>query len=644
MSFPTAVDFETEAIQPRPSYPPKPVGVAIAEPGKKATYLAWAHPSGNNTTKVDALRILRKVWADPRGVVMQNMKFDQDVAETHLGLPRLDPRRAHDTLFLAFLLDPHSPSLSLKGSDETPGLIQRYLKVEPEARDELRDWVLANVRGATRSGWGAHISQAPGDLVGRYAAGTADRPGDAEATRQIYRLLAPEVARRGMAAAYDRERALVPIFLDAERRGVPVDLARLERDVPAHEAYLEELDGMIRKRLRASELDVDSKDQLAVALERAGAMSSWKYTKTGKRSAARDSLLEGLSDRKLLALLVYRGAFATVVRTFLRSWLDVAARTGGVVHCNWNQVRQSHREGPTDAGARTGRLSSNPNLQNVPVETSPNYERIVALVKETGLKLRPFPLAREYVAAPRGKRLVNRDYNQQELRILGHYEAGALAAAYRKDPWLDVHTWAQKMINGMLGTNFSRRPIKDTGFGLIYGMGLAKLAFKTGTDADTAKAIRDAYLTIAPGIAAMQAEFKRRTSAKEPIRTWGGREYYCEAPRAKDGRLMTFEYKLLNVLVQGSAADCTKQAILNLHAHPGWARNDGEFVLQVHDELLGVAPGRTSAVDGAMAAMREAMESVSFEVPMLTEGEAGRAWGSLDEFDDRRSAELIKEK
>jgi DNA polymerase-1 len=190
------------------------------------------------------------------------------------------------------------------------------------------------------------------------------------------------------------------------------------------------------------------------------------------------------------------------------------------------------------------------------------------------------------------------------------------------------------MINGMLGTSFSRRPIKDTGFGLIYGMGLDKLAFKTGTDKDTAKTIRDAYLEIAPGIKNLSREFKRRAAAKEPIRTWGDREYFVEPPAVRNGRLMQFDYKLLNILIQGSAADCTKDAIIILHDDPRWHRLDAWFDVQVHDELLGEAA--KAAAREAMVVMREAMESVEFDVPMLSEGEWGRAWASLDEFDDGR--------
>lgn len=630
-----AFDFESKEIQRRPDYPPEPVGFGIASDapiggglGKKA-YVSWGHPSGNSHSKADAKRIMLGLWKDPDvELVFHHGKFDQDVGES-VGLPRLPHHRAHDTLFSSFLVDPHSPHLGLKQ------LAERHLGMDLSDYDELRDWLMANVAGCTKSNWGAHISKAPAELA------AARGMGDVERTLKLHRKVYGEVEKRSMVGAYDRERRLLPILIDAERRGMPVDLAALERDVPILEAYLEELDAMIRKRASAPGLDVDKKDQLADALDAAGLMTSWKYTRTGKRSVARDSILEGLGDRSLLALLVYRGGFATVVRTFLRPWLDVAARTGGVVHASWNQTRQSHSaDGESDAGARTGRLSSNPNLMNVPTEASPNYERIVKLVLEAKLKLKPFPLVRNYVAAARGKKLVNRDYNQQELRILGHYEDGALAQAYRDDPWLDVHTWAQGLINGMLGTNFSRRPIKDTGFGLIYGMGVPKLAKKTGTDTETAKTIRDAYLAIAPGIDAMQKEFKRRAAAKLPIRTWGGREYHVEAPRVHEGRWMSFEYKLLNYLIQGSASDCTKQAVINLHDAPKWARAGGEFCVQVHDELLGSAPAGSARE--AMDAMREAMEAVTFDVPMLSEGEWGRAWGSLDDFDDRRPAEMRK--
>ena len=628
------LDFETHGIETRPDYPPKPVGVAISGPDVRPEYLAWGHPLENNTTEADARRRLKALWTrSDVELVFHNGKFDVDVAETHLKLPAPAPHRYHDTLFLAFLADPHSPSLSLKP------LAERYLKMPSTERDAVRDWLVANVDAATASNFGAYISRAPGRLVGKYAIGDIVR------TAKLFKKLHADVSARDMLGAYDRERKLMPILLRNERRGIRVHHERLRRDVrryggtPSEDGVyrggvIGEIDARIRKMLRAKELDVDKKEELANALDRAGKMTSWKTTKTGKRSVAKDSLLEGLGDKKLMALLLYRGAVATCVRTFMAPWLRMADATGGIIHTNWNQVRQSHREGPADAGARTGRLSSNPNFQNIPTTSSPNYERIVKLLKAEKLleELAPFPLVRSYIAADDGDAfIIDRDYSQQELRILGHYEDAVLCDRYNADPWLDVHDTARELINGMLGTEFIRRVVKDISFGLIYGMGLDKLALKIEQDAKTTKTVRDAYLTVFPGLGDLNKNLKWRAIEGKPIRTWGGREYHVEPPKfsKKYGRMQTFDYKLLNVLIQGSAADNTKQALINYEEHP--KRRHGRFMLTVHDEILASAPKR--AVVAEMNALREAMEDVPFDVPMLSEGEYGTDWANLKPFD-----------
>src|SRR5689334_15163855 len=105
---PVELDFETDAIAARPEYPPRPVGCAVRVPGEPARYLAWGHPTENNCSRDLAIRELRRVWNAARGNVFHNGKFDVDVGETHLGLGPVAPSRYHDTLFLAFLADPHS--------------------------------------------------------------------------------------------------------------------------------------------------------------------------------------------------------------------------------------------------------------------------------------------------------------------------------------------------------------------------------------------------------------------------------------------------------------------------------------------------------------------------------------------------------
>ena len=139
---PITLDFETFGIEGRPNHPPVPVGVSIKYPGKKPHYYAWGHPSENNCTYGEALQNLKKAWeAGSRpgvGLLFQNGKFDMDVAETHMGLPRLGWEVYHDTLFLLFLDDPHQKELGLKPSAE------RLLGLPPEERDEVGAWLVAN--------------------------------------------------------------------------------------------------------------------------------------------------------------------------------------------------------------------------------------------------------------------------------------------------------------------------------------------------------------------------------------------------------------------------------------------------------------------------------------------------------------------
>lgn len=640
MKLPITIDFETKPIELRPKYPPEPVGVSILISGEQPEYLAWGHPIENNCTKDFAKRRLLRILKSNDQILFHHGKFDIEVGERHLGLPELPWDRYHDSLFLAFLNNPHAQSFELKV------LAEKHLNMKPVERDRLRDWILRNCKGATQKNWGAFISQAPGGLVGKYS------KGDTARTLPLFKKLYADIEKRGMLEPYDRERKLMRIMLKTEQEGIHVNISKLRRDIifyggkyagedddgkPVYQGgVLGQIDDMIRRRLKAPGLNVAKQAQLAKALDKAGVMSSWRTTKTGKLSTAKDALLEGISDKKLLALLLYRGALATCIQTFMRVWLRQAEETGGTIHTKWNQVRQSDSDGDL-TGARTGRLSSSPNFQNIPIKTSPNYERLIRLLKECGLldKLAPFPMVRSYLSPDPGGVFLNRDYSQQELRILGHYEGSVLEEQYNNNPWLDVHDLARELINSMLGTEFIRRVIKDVGFGLIYGMGVNLLAEKTGQDQKTAKALRAAYLEIFPGLGELELGIKGRALEGKPIRTWGGREYYVEEPRyvEKFKRWMTFEYKLLNMLIQGSAADHTKQATINYHEHP---KRKARFLLTVHDEFLASTRSRDKQhVREQMNVMKEAMEACKFAVPMLSEGEWGTDWSNLKPFDEK---------
>jgi DNA polymerase I-like protein with 3'-5' exonuclease and polymerase domains len=628
---PIVVDFETDAIEPRPSYPPRPVGVSIKLPGSNARYFAFGHESENNCTKEDARRELFRIWKDDYdGLLFQNGKFDVDVAETFFKMPRLHWASYHDTMFHLFLDDPHQTSLSLKPSAE------RILGMKPAERDAVADWLIEKqpVRGVkiSRSPESDHyfmkyIRYAPGSLVAEYANGDVIR------TEKLFEKLHKSNGKRGMLEAYDRERRLMPILLDMERRGVSVDLKRLHNDVMMYGGIQLKIDRWIRSQLRNTRANLDSGPQLVEAMIKAGKVEPelLPRTPTGKYQTNKEALILGITDKYLLAVLKYRAQLKTCMSTFMLPWLETAEASNGLIYTTWNQVKTP--QGDSNVGTRTGRLSSTPNFQNIPKEFAPIFYHEAPKLKLPKCPisgLLPLPMIRSYITPFKGEVLVDRDYSQQELRILAHFDGGALLRRYQEDNWMDVHEYAQKELAKM-GLRYDRKPVKNTNFGLLYGMGVGKLAMKNNMAVDEAAMLKKAVLSLYPGLKAMYQEMRRRAEAHEPIRTWGGREYYCEEPQVKNGRIQKYDYKLVNVLIQGSAADCTKEAIIRFNdvRDSSW-----KMILSVHDEEMVSAPKRQ--LKPVMEMLRSTMESVEFDLPMLSEGSISSTnWNELKDYDKK---------
>lgn len=609
---PTVIDFESHGIERRPEYPPVPVGFSIKTPSdRKSRYYGWGHPTGNNCSKRDAQRVLNDAWRSRDPLLFHNAKFDVDVAETHMGMKPLPWDRIHDTQYLLFLIDPHAHSHQLKQSAE------RILGMEPEERDAVRDWLeQQKVVRKKQKDWGAHIWKAPGDIVGRYA------DGDVLRTLKLFEYLYPLVVKRGMLAAYDRERRLMPILLRNEREGILADTKKLDSDIIMYRGELAKADQWLRKRLKAKDLNVDSDNDFADALENAGIVTEWVLTKTGQRSVAKKNLTPDMfNDWRVASVYGYRNRLTTCLGTFMETWQAMAQKSGGVIYTNWNQTRKASEDGNT--GARTGRMSTNPNFQNIPKSFDDKDD---GYVHPAFAKLEPLPLMRRYILPDKGQVFGHRDYNQQELRILAHFEDGQLMQGYLDDPRLDVHTFVQGEIASIVGYEPPRSAVKILNFGMIYGMGLGKLAEGIKQTVEDAKKLKGAQLDAIPGLKALSKSVAQRGRDGDAIRTWGGREYYAEEPKIINGRRQTFEYKLLNYLIQGSAADCTKEAIIRYDE----VRRDGRFLVTVHDEINISVP--KAAVKSEMQLLREVMQSVEFDVPMLSDGKTGPNWGSLTKF------------
>ena len=579
----TTLDFETQGIEGNPLlFPPSPVGLAVR----------WRDGSTDYLTN---LQEMRNAFGDARNagpMLFHNAPFDLSVARTHLGIDWPDWRNIHDTMYLVYLADPYAKTYSLKPSAE------RYLGLPPDEQDAVRLWVLSNVRGATERNWGAFICNAPIELLAPYA------KKDVEITFRLFDELYP----KAQIEPYDRERELMPILADATIQGVRCNTPALEQGLELYTSALEQVDHLVRATLQAPHLNLSSSAQLAQALDDAHLVDNWTLTPTGARST--DMKLLQVNDPTVMNMLKYRSTLKTLNGTFFKGWLGKVHN--GRLHPSWNSTR-----GDRDGGTRTGRLSSSdPNFQNIPNPAD--------IITPPGLP--DLPHMRNYILPEEGHLWLKRDFDAQEIRVMAHFEDGALAEAFRQNPNLDPHELVRAEILRIVGVDYPRKYVKETGFGILYGMGAATLGSRLGINSNVARDLMNAYKVAIPGVESLQRGTKNRGRNGQPIKTWGGRLIYTEPPRVVKGYMRSFEYKLLNYLIQGSSADQTKQCIINWNKQKLSA---DIFMATVHDEVCISAPEETAKV--SMETLRRMMDlSCDFDVPMRSTGFVGKTWGEVN--------------
>jgi DNA polymerase-1 len=610
-----AIDFETGPILPRPEYPPVPVGVAIYEEHKDPFYLAWGHPAENNCTFEEARGILYEIWMRRCSqLVFHNAQFDVDVAETHMGMPELPWHQMHCTQIMAFLAEPEAKSTALKV------LAEEHLGMEPDEQTELFEWIKANVPEAKRKKKvGAWIGQTPGKMCGKYAIGDVVR------TLKLFDHFSAWIKANNVTPAYERERKLVRTVLAMERRGVQVNpdgvaesLADCERGMEIAQSFFDQVLG--------GPINVMAKEALADRLEELGYVepTAWHRTWTGRRQTSHESLAAVMPKRRtMLSALRYYSLMKTI-HDSMAKW-----GSGDRMYCQWNTTRRSSES--KTVGARTGRLSSSPNFQNIPARipkvANDGGEADYLAAKGGEVLLLPgyewrhapcIPHPREHIVAPEGYALGCRDYSQQELRILAHFAGHGLARRYRQDPDTDMHSFAQEELMSRFGIELARGKVKTLGFGLLYGQSVGATAAELGEAFETTQTYRRKYLEALDGVVELQTELKSRAANDTSFRTWGGRLYWCEEPAIVQGKYRTFEYKMLNTLIQGSAGDHMKETLVRAHdAGLG-------VVVTVHDEVLFEAPEH--CIKEADREMEEIMEGIQFKVPMRSDGKVGENW------------------
>lgn len=579
-----SVDFETEAIVFGSATPPKPVGLAIEYPNLSSRYYAFGHPTGNNCTEDEAREALTAIWGE-EFVTHNGPGFDLGVAMHWWGLPERDPLLTHDTLFQAYLLDPHAKSLKLKD------LCRDWLGMATDAQEELVDWIMANVKECrSRARAGEYICRAPGDIVGRYA------KDDVKMARALHEYCYPKIHPE-MEEPYNRERILAPILSRIQRRGIRVDVDRLRVDYTKALNKLHDLTHRVQVHLNAPNLNPGSDKELARILIDRG-YKGFLLTPKGAPSVSKDSLERVLaSDPELQSLLSSRATYDTLTGTFMGPWLEYAEMNGGTINPSYNQVRN-----PDGYGTRTGRLSSsNPNGQNIPGPQGKDYYGD------------DFPLMRDYCLPDEGCVWLSADFKAQEPRLTAHFEDGALLASYIENPSQDVYIFVKEAAGG----DTTRHEAKQIFLGLVYAMGVDALAGKIGSDYQRANSLKNLVKAALPDVVELDKDCRRRFKNGLPIRTLGGRLCYCEPP--SNGR--DWAYKALNLLIQGSAADQTKEAMIYTEENmvPG-----GRQLGNIHDEInLSIPP---EFVEVIKEILTKAANALPCDCPMILTFGVGNTW------------------
>lgn len=618
--------------------------------------MAWGHGDGtkafdNNCTEKEARAAYLEARNSKYAMLFQNGSFDQEVSEVHWEIPLLPPDKTHETMYLLFLHDPHAPSLALKESAE------RILRIAPEEQDKLKEWILANVPEAKKkpSTWGAYICEAPYRVVRPY------HKGDLVRTGRLFDHLYPLIVESGMLDAYNRELKLMPILLRNAQAGMRLDMDRLEQDIPAMKLGIERTDVWLRKRLGIENIDSDR--QLGEALFNKEIVTDFARTAKGQLSVSKKTLTIGkFTDKKVYQALQYRSQMSTCVNMFAEPWLELATSGNGLIYPNWSQVRSPKGLNDT-AGARSGRIiCSKPNWLNVP--KSWKKAASAGYVHPAWLKVQPLPLIRSYCLPDPGEEWGKRDFSGQELRLFAHAEEGPVMQGFLDDPkvrWCpsckapvgkpcvggkvhkereyDIHELVRAeaerlLVAAGLRDSFDRDTAKGAVFGRLYGQGvtgLMQLLQLADHEKPIAQIIQRAINIALPSIKELDDQMKALAKDGQPIMTWGGRLYYCEPPlySEKFGRNMTFEYKLLNYYAQGSGADVTKETLIRFNEHP---KRKGRFLNTVYDEISFSTPAKAMKEDQKV--LRECMLSIETDVPMLSDGEAGPNWGSLQKWKD----------
>ena len=564
------------------------VGFAVAVDGWKG-YFPFGHLGGGNMIPEQVKKYMKDVCALPSTKIFHNAQYDVGWLEAS-GITVNGP--IVDTMIAAALIDENRFSYSLNA------LSVDYLN-EIKAETELREAAAAHGIDPKAEMW-----KLPAEHVGYYA------EQDAELTLKLWQRFKHEIAQQSLTTVWEMEQQLLPMLIKMRQRGVKVQVEKAESLQKEMKIQEKEILLAIKKE-SGIEVDIWASRQIAKAFDKLK-LEYPRTEKTKEPSFTQNWLIN--NKNKIAQLIVSAREVNKFHGTFLSSIMKYQVK--GRIHGEINQLRGDN------GGTVSGRLSmSNPNLQQVPARN-----------KDFGPKIRSLFIPEE------GYKWGSFDYSQQEPRMTVHYAASIgdsyegsneLVEAYQNAS-ADFHQTVADLVG------IERTQAKTIGLGLMYGMGKNKLAISLGVSKQEADELIIKYNKKVPFVKKLSDRCKYAADEKGVIRTKKGRkcrfdmwetrdfglhiaEKYEDAVAkyGKDNIKRAYTYKALNRLIQGSAADQTKQSMLDCF-------KAGHLpMLQIHDELCFNIKDDNHAKE-IQKIMQNAIE---FKVPSVVDYGLGKSWG-----------------
>ena len=569
------------------------IGVAIAVDGWQA-YYPIRHDGGGNVDEKVFKKWFKEVLQTPADKIFHNAMYD--VGWITCGLDLQINGRIIDTLIAAPLIDENRFRYSLNE------LSRDYLG---ESKSEALLYEAAKEWGVDAKG---EMYRLPPMHVGPYA------EQDAAVTLKLWNCLKIKLIQQELTHIFDLETRLFPVLYEMKKKGVRVDVDKAEKVKGELHRKEKEILRQIQ-RDTGVEVSVWEARSIAKAFDAQG-ITYPKTPKSNEPSFVKHFLSTHPSS---LARLVNEAREINKART---TFIDTILKHehNGRIHAEIHQMRGE------SGGTVTGRFSySSPNLQQVPARN-----------KILG------PLIRSLFIPEDGCRWSTFDYSQQEPRILVHYAkltmGGLKGADEVIEAYEDTDADFHQVVADMAGID--RKQAKTINLGMMYGMGKGKLSSELGLDIDDTATLFEEYHSRVPFVKQLIDQASKKAGDVGTLRTllgrvcrfdtweptqWGihkplpkpeaEREYGKDIKRA-------YTYKALNRLIQGSAADQTKKAMVDLH-EAGYLAH-----IQVHDEL-----DLSLSSEKEMKEVKNLMENcVELKVKSKVDVEVGPSWGEIKEL------------